>query len=802
LPSAGLVSQLGDMSNRTVRNVVSNVAASMVPTVVTLVVTPMLVRTLGVAAYGVYALTFLVVGYFSVIDLNVGAGAVKYLSEFLGKDDSESVGGLIGTTLAFTLVIASVGGVVLALCAPLAVDVFRVSSGLRAEALEVFRLAGAMFAVGILTNVFSSVPQAMHRYDALARVNSVGALAVGVVTVAALRMGTGLYGVILANAAVSLLTLAATGVLAWRLLKPRRYGVRVSSATARYLARYASGSIMGRLSGLVAFNLDRLIVGSMVGAGGVAYYTVPNSLSTRLVAFAYSATQVLMPVSSALTARGEWDRLRRSYLVATRLLMSVATLPAVLMCVVGRPLLALWLTPDFADRAYWILVLVTVANYMIILTMVPSVLVDGAGHPRVTGAFSFVQACLNLVLIVPLTRSLGLVGAAWAFLAPAVVMGPLFIAYAHRTVLGVSNREYLRAVAPSVLAGGAAALAGAVFASLFADPWAVLFAGFGAAVVAYLPVALLLRAVAPDDVRAVWAALKGGERRVPTTGQNGENTVPRPEEQMRIREAGLHPERITPGAAPADAYAEHLARYQFAARLVEGAEVLDIGCGVGYGSDHLARIGCARHVCGIDISDVAIDHARRHFASAGVEFSVCDAASLPCEPHSIDVAVAFEVLEHLDGPADLLREVGRVLAPGGCAVLSVPNGDIIAPGWQVSPNKFHAREYSLDEIRELVDGFFGDVEYYGQQASLRVLESRGAAGAARHPAWARVLGPLRRLVPTKMKERVRESLVRRARLRAVGLSPVTIDDFPILRGDLDSAIAFVVVAREPRSDLP
>src|SRR5687767_12797168 len=94
--------------------------------------------------------------------------------------------------------------------------------------------------------------------------------------------------------------------------------------------------------------------------------------------------------------------------------------------------------------------------------------------------------------------------------------------------------------------------------------------------------------------------------------------------------------------------AHHVHRYALAARLCSGLRVLDLGCGVGYGSDLLARGGAAS-VEGVDVDEAAIAEARRAFDAEGVSFTVADAVERlrRLESGEVDAIVSFEALEHL-----------------------------------------------------------------------------------------------------------------------------------------------------------
>lgn len=115
-----------------------------------------------------------------------------------------------------------------------------------------------------------------------------------------------------------------------------------------------------------------------------------------------------------------------------------------------------------------------------------------------------------------------------------------------------------------------------------------------------------------------------------------------------------------------------------------GTRVLDIGCGH---SDLLREIVArARLACGIDTDTHALTRNRTVGAKVGAK-----AEHLPFKGSSFDIVLLAWVLEHLERPEEVFREIHRVLEPGGTIVFLTPNA-WNSNAWLIRlvPNAFHA----------------------------------------------------------------------------------------------------------------
>jgi ubiquinone biosynthesis O-methyltransferase len=169
-------------------------------------------------------------------------------------------------------------------------------------------------------------------------------------------------------------------------------------------------------------------------------------------------------------------------------------------------------------------------------------------------------------------------------------------------------------------------------------------------------------------------------------------------------------ERIVPGAKDCEPnfakkmYQEHIARYLFASQFVRGREVLDVGCGVGYGSLLLARDG-AKKVLAFDISAEAIEYAKTHYPHKAITYSQLDAESFK-RHKKFDVIVCFELIEHVEHQEQVIKNIYGHLKEDGLLIISTPRR------LAERRSAFHTTEFSFEDFHRLLTKYFKHCDYF------------------------------------------------------------------------------------------
>jgi SAM-dependent methyltransferase len=172
----------------------------------------------------------------------------------------------------------------------------------------------------------------------------------------------------------------------------------------------------------------------------------------------------------------------------------------------------------------------------------------------------------------------------------------------------------------------------------------------------------------------------------------------------------LRPENVSPEIRN-DLFQAHLSIYRFFVSFSSGRRVLDLGCGTGYGADHLAAAG-AEEIVGVDRDRRSIRYARRRYSRPGVSFQVADIARLPATLGDFDAILASNVFEHLDNPEEGLRAVVDHLAMDGTFLMVVPPIVDKASLEENLRNRFHRSNLFVGEWLSLLRAHFASVRTF------------------------------------------------------------------------------------------
>jgi O-antigen/teichoic acid export membrane protein len=410
---------------RVLRNISTNYLRMAVSVVVGIVLTPIMVHTLGDSGYGLWVTIFSLTGYFGLMDQGIRPSLVRYVSQHHTQGDTEALSrtlssaatlyGSVGLlTLLATFVVAANFGTWFRI-GPEHVDVAR----------HVVMVSGLSLAVGFPLGVFGATLSGLQRYDIA---NAIG-IGISLLRVAAfvvvLRMGGQLVELAWCSLALNLLGHGLSMLFVFRLLPRVRFLPRfVDRSTLERIGSYSGFAFVGALATTITFQTDALVITAFMGAAAVTPFALAASLVNQCRQLVYAATWVLSPTASELETRGELGKLQAMLMLGSKYGVLVSWPVLIALVIFGPNVLTTWVGARYADSSRLITILAVPTLFALPQSAASSVLFGISRHRGVV-ALSLANAVINLGLSLLWVRPFGLDGVAWGTAVPLFTVAGL-----------------------------------------------------------------------------------------------------------------------------------------------------------------------------------------------------------------------------------------------------------------------------------------------------------------------------------------------------------------------------------------
>lgn len=347
------------------------------------IATPWFLHQLGTEGYGHWMLLTATVGFGGVLNTGTGAATIKAVSAGIGRGESHDIERAVRVSLS----IALLGGGALAL---LVFSVFWFAGPTLLSRMgdpSLLRLTGMAAAMLIwleqLDNVFSSGMKGAEQFGQAARIEIASKATQIIAAGLVLWAWPTLWALYVALLTVAVLRLLAKTVIARRLL--RLTNLRPTLAGAGAILHFAKWGWLQGVGGMLFGVADRMLVGSLLGASSLTYYSIASQLAMQIHAVSAAGLSVIFPkVSRKLEGAGHFSLWRVTKItMAGNLLLS--TFFALILLLLGPMILQAWIGAASAVPTAQILPWLAIAYWVLALNVVPYYILLGMGRIRLVG---------------------------------------------------------------------------------------------------------------------------------------------------------------------------------------------------------------------------------------------------------------------------------------------------------------------------------------------------------------------------------------------------------------------------------
>lgn len=397
-------------------NAALNLLGQTLPLLVGVITIPYVIRGLGTERFGILSIAWVLLGYFSIVDLGLGRAMAKFVAEYLGRNELDKIPGLIWTSLGLQFLLGVGGGAFIAAMSPTLVEkILKTPHHLIVETKWAFLVLALSLPVVLASGALRGVLEAAQRFDLVFYVRVPASTSVFLLPAISVRFGILLPGILGLLLLAKLLSGFVYLLLCFKLFPKLRHAISFRPELLRSLVTYGGWvTVSNSISPLMVY-MDRFLIGSIVSLAAVAYYSAPFDMVARLCFFPESLVATLFPAFSSLDAEGNKIRLEEVYARAIKFLLIIFEPGLLLVMIFSHDILRLWLGGDFAQKSTAVLQILAVGVSINGLAFVPYCLLQGINRPDLTAKFHLLELPISATLMWFLVGRMGIAGAALAW---------------------------------------------------------------------------------------------------------------------------------------------------------------------------------------------------------------------------------------------------------------------------------------------------------------------------------------------------------------------------------------------------
>lgn len=452
----------------------------LISTMIPFFYTPIVLRLLGQAEYGLYSLANSVIGYLSLLSFGFGNTITRYLSKYRAEGDLESERKTFGFFLLLyggLSILVLTGGFFISKNTHLFFD-----QSLSAEEVEKLRILAIIMTVNTALSfphsVFFSILTAHERFVFRQSVDVVLTIATPIANLVALYMGFASVGLALTSLAIQIITTAIHAFYCLNILKVRPIFTMLPGKLVREICGFSLFVFLATISDMLFWATDKVILGMLASTTAVAVYNIGGTFNNIVMSLSTSITGVLVPKITGMvvtnTPKSEWSdlmiRIGRLQFIIIGLIISGFT-------VFGRDFIKMWAGPDYGD-SFWVAVLTLFPLCIPLIQNTALNIVTAQNKHQFRSVMYFCIAVANAISTYLIVPYMGVIGAALCSCISYLLGQGLTMNTYYYKVVGLDIPRFWRNILRMAIVPGIMMLLGLLLLKHIAmTNWIVFFAG-------------------------------------------------------------------------------------------------------------------------------------------------------------------------------------------------------------------------------------------------------------------------------------------------------------------------------------
>jgi O-antigen/teichoic acid export membrane protein len=398
------------------KNTLWNLFGSAVPMLIGVAAIPFIYNKIGIERIGVLTIIWALIGYFSIFDFGLGRAITQRVASS-SSDHNEKQEILTATTGVYlTLALGVLGSLVgIATIEIAGINWMNFDKNLEQEIYHSFFLACMAIPAATTTAGLRGVLEGKQRFKAINLLKFLLGLSNFLMPVVSIIF----WGPRL-DYIVGSLVLTRYIILAVK-TRISKYWESLSLEESKQLFQFGGWMTLSNIISPLMVVADRFLIANVLGAGAVAFYTIPADFMFRLLILPAALTTTLFPVFSKNFS--ENNRTESLVLYKKSVMVIILVMGAICTFVIisAESGINVWLGSVFAEKSSAVASVIAVGIFFISIAQVPHAYIQASGDARSTALIHVFESILYLPLLLVLMQMHGILGAAIAWTARALI---------------------------------------------------------------------------------------------------------------------------------------------------------------------------------------------------------------------------------------------------------------------------------------------------------------------------------------------------------------------------------------------
>jgi len=403
-------------SNLLLRNSFINLIGQIIPIFVAIITIPYIVKGLGLKEFGILSLCWAIISCVNILDISLNKATNKFISEELGKNNIHQIPTIIWSSVLLHIIMSSIIGIIIYLLINYFIsNLPNISPDLLVTAKKVFYILIFIMPIILITGSFRSVLEAFQRFDIINLIRTFSNISIFVIPIIGILLHWSLILIIFYTVIFRFIILLIYIFIAISLLSILRF-ISISFFIIKRIVSYGVWLFITSLTGPIITYIDRFFIGSLLSLTYISYYSAPYDGINRLGIIATSFASTLFPTISMLNVQNQLNKII-DFLIRSLKYIILIEVPIIFIIIAeANKILQIWLGNNFAIHSTIVFQLLTIGIFINSTAIIPFIFLQSVGRADLPAKFHLIELPIYIVSLFLLIKSLGIIGAALAFI--------------------------------------------------------------------------------------------------------------------------------------------------------------------------------------------------------------------------------------------------------------------------------------------------------------------------------------------------------------------------------------------------